>query len=360
MDENGGFLVWEENGSIKTGSEIKAIRLDSNLTKVSGISINKVVTGEQSKPQASFLTGGATIFVWQGNGLKTFDIYARILKENGTFLTSDLRVNTYTKDQQSSPVVSSLEDGGAMIAWQSSGQDGSLMGIYARKILATGKLAPKEFQVNQFTEFNQRTPSIATLSNGNVVIAWVSEQERFVDSIDIYARLFNSSGEALSGELLLNSANNLCANPSVAALVDGGFTIAWSEKDALNRSNNWDIVGRSFSASGIPVDGDFKINTIVYGDQYRPKIATVGNDCFVVWTSLGHDGSREGVYGRVLAGGKQPVGNDLLINNTTVSQQIHPAVSSSGSNRFLVTWSSFVATYGFDLFGRKFTLNQQP
>jgi hypothetical protein len=135
----------------------------------------------------------------------------------------------------------------------------------------------------------------------------------------------------------------------------------WSEKDSESRSNSWEILGRSFSADGTANGADFKINTNTYGDQYRPKIAAIGNDCVVVWTSLGQDGSWEGVFGRSLQGGTTPFGNEFRANNTTISKQIYPAIASNGANQFLVSWSSFVGGgTGFDLFSRKYILNQQP
>lgn len=367
LSPNGGYLVWEENGSVKTGSEIKASKLDSNLNRVSTILVNKVAKGDQRNPKVQLLTNDNAMFVWQGNGLSTSDIYARILKADGKFLTSDIRVNTYTKDQQSEPVLVRLGSGGALVVWQSYGQDGSMMGIYARTITDAGKLG-SEVQLNQTTDYNQRSPSVVTLKNGNLVVAWVSEFERFGTatdpyspmSLDVYARILDPAGNPISDEILLNAANNFCANPALAALANGGFTAVWSEKDLASRSNSWEIVGRSFADDGVAVGSDFKINTYTYGDQYRPKITAVGNDCVVVWTSLGQDGSREGVYGRILQAGTQPVGSEFRVNNTTVSQQIYPAIASNNSDRFLVSWSTFVAINGFDLFGRKYTLNQQP
>ena len=366
INQSGGYVVWEENGNLKTGTEISAARLDSNFNKTAVIKINKIPKGDQRNPQVRLLNNGDALFVWQGYGLGNADIYARLLKSDGTFGTSDIRVNSFIKDQQSRPVISALSDGGAIVAWQSLNQDGHMFGIYARKLSASGALVGNEFLVNQATRYNQRNPDVATLTNGNVIIVWVSEQERFLTttysagSVDVYARLFDASGNAVSSEILINSGNNFCANPSVAALANGGFTVVWSEKDALSSSNSWEILGRSFSTEGLATGGDFKINSTTYGDQYRPKISAVGNDCAVVWTSLAQDGDREGVYGRLLQGGAQLSGNEFRVNNTTVSRQILPAIASDGSGRFLVSWSSFVAVYGFDLFGRKFNLNQQP
>ncbi|MEO7676735.1 MAG: hypothetical protein ABIV39_08250 [Verrucomicrobiota bacterium] len=362
LNQDGGYVVWEGMSIGKTNG-IGAARLDASMQKVSIFPVSKITKGTQRTPQVKMLSNGNAIFVWSGNALKTPDIYARILKEPGVFLTSDLRLNTYLKDSQTAPVVTSLENGGAFVVWSSFQQDGSLWGIYARTISPDGKITGNEFGVNQTTQFNQRSPAIATLSNGNVVAIWISEQQRFaatlagVGSVDVYARIFNSIGSPLSGELLLNSGNNPCADPSISALPGGGFTVVWSEKDLANRSNNWEVVGRSFSESGTAVGGDFKINSYTYGDQFRPRIATTGNHCEVVWTSLGQDGSREGVFGRILQNGTVVSGDEFRVNTTTPSKQIHPAIASQG-DRVLVLWSSFIAVNGFDLFGQKNSVTQ--
>lgn len=396
LNQNGGYLIWEENGSKKTGLQIKAARLDAGFHGSTPFTVNKVTSKDQVNPQVQILTGGNVIFLWQSYGLKNADIYARIMREDGSFATRDIRVNSrvkpkgsYSDDQQSHPVVCALQDGSAFVAWQSFGQDGSMFGIYATRISPDGKVevmgepiapptkrkkkpfVPNEFQVNQRTQFNQRSPAVATLANGNVIVVWISELQRFgseilengvnnTPSVDVYARLFKPTGEALTGDLLLNSGNNVCGNPAVAPLASGGFTVVWSERDALSQSNSWDILGRSFSAEGVAAGADFKINTHTYGDQYVPEIAAVGDNCAVIWTSMGQDGSREGVFGRLLQSGTQPVGDEFQVNTTTISRQRYPVIASDGTGRVLVVWSGFVANTSFDLFSQQYNLTQQP
>ena len=108
-----------------------------------------------------------------------------------------------------SALLGRLPDGGVMAAWGSYGQDGSLWGVYARKLTATGAGATaQEFLVNQYTTGNQREPSVCALANGNVVFAWVSEGERFVASRDVYARVFTAAGVPVTGEFLVSTATN--------------------------------------------------------------------------------------------------------------------------------------------------------
>jgi hypothetical protein len=369
LSPSGGVMAWQDNVVDKHGLGIGGAMLSNNLTAGRIFCVNKTATGDQINPKVQLLANGNILFVWQSGVAGTPGIYARLatgttktkISYGTNFYTSDLRVNTYIKDQQIDPAVAALPDGSAIITWSSYGEDGSMWGVFARKLSAKGVASPaKEFQVNQYTAYNQRKPAVATLANGNYVIAWVSEQERFYNSVDIYARVFTAEGKPETDEIAVNSGTNYCDTPDVAALNDGGFTVVWAQKNLQVPTNGWDVWGRAFSPGpeGFQAVGlDFVINTYLYGDQYRPKIAAGPSGSLVVWTSLGQDGSKEGVFGRFLQGGTAPAGSEMLINTITANSQIYPAVAWNGVNYFLVVWSTFVGASGFDLHGQPFSLN---
>jgi hypothetical protein len=355
LSATGGILVWEDN-MIEGKGGVGGAELDANFNAQTTFRIPKAPFYDQIKPKVQLLRGGNTIFVWESKVAGTPDIYARFAKGTKFYSPLDIRVNTYIKDQQVDPAVAALADGGAIVVWSSYGQRGKMWGIYARKLTATGAGAtPKEFAVNQCAS-NQRSPAVAALANGNYVIAWVSEQERFTKSVDIYARIFSSAGIPRTDEFLVNSSTNVCANPALAPLGTGGFVVAWSQRDSVVYTNGWDVWGRAFKASGMPEVNEFRINTFLYGDQYCPKLAAGPNGVMAVWTSMGEDGDHEGVFGRYLLGGTQVSGPEFQVNTTTISRQMHPAVAWNG-NRFLVVWTSFSGTSGFDLFGQMYVLN---
>jgi hypothetical protein len=383
---NIGVVAWQDNVVDKNGSGIGGSLLSEGFGAGPIFGVNKTATGNQINPKVQLLANDYILYVWQSSVSGTPCIYARIAKPtvtttkttvtNGTrktvestsdsaygtnFGTIDLRVNAYIKDQQINPAVAALPGGDAIIAWQSYGQDGSMWGVYARKISPKGAFAPAmEFKVNQYTQYNQRNPAVATLANGNYVIAWVSEQERFYQSVDIYARVFTANGAPVTEEIPINSTSSICDSPDVAALNDGGFTVVWTQKGRSSPTNTWDIWGRAFNATGSPEVTDFQISTFVGVDKYRAKIAAGPSGSMVVWTALAEDGSREGVFGRFLQGGTAPAGNEMQVNTTWISQQLHPAVSWNGVNNFLVVWTSFAGATGFDLYGQAYSLNTSP
>lgn len=366
LSSTGGFISWQDSIIDKTGGGLGAAVLNPSFQASQTARINNTASGNHFRPKVQVLANDNALFVWDSTVTGLDNIYARFAKNTavkksspyGTnFYTGDVHVNTFVGGQHGEPVVAALPDGSAIVVWSSWGQDGSMYGVFARKLLATGAGATKaEFQVNQVTSYNQRSPAVAALANGNYVIAWVSEQERAANSADVYARIYTGAGVPLTDEIAINSGAFPCSSPAIAPLMDGGFTVVWAQKDTVIATNGWDIWGWPFSATGNPTATDFRINTYLYGDQYQPKVAAGPAGSLVVWTSLNQDGSREGVFGRFLAGGTQVSGDEIRVNTSTISQQMHPSVAWDGIGHFLVVWTSFTGQQGFDLYGQLYVL----
>jgi hypothetical protein len=140
----------------------------------------------------------------------------------------------------------------------------------------------------------------------------------------------------------------------VAAGSDGGFMLAWTARDMTNSENSLDVYARLFSGAGVG-GTTLRVNSHLYGDQYAPRLSSVGTDYLAVWTSLAQDGSREGVFGQFLNGSGGTVGGEFLVNTTTNGQQMQPAVASDGVAQFLVVWTSFTGfPNGFDLYAQRY------
>jgi len=372
---NAGYLVWQDNATDGDGLGIRAQRLDGNLNKIGApFRVNAIGTWDQERPQLAPLSNGGAVFVWQGGKQGFQKIYARFLPATGTnFATSDILVNTYTNNFQSHPCVTTLLDGSVVVIWASFGQDGYLQGIFGQRLSSTGAKVGGEFQVNQYPLNNQRTPSVAALAGGGFVAVWVSELQRGLSTVDIYARMFDNSGTAAGNEFPVNTVlTNICANPVVVGSPDGGFMVAWSQRDVVSgntsssqfsttivsnpSSNSWDVYGRVFSAAGVATTAPVRMNTLAYGDQYGPKISAFGKNYLATWLSLGRDGSMEGIYGQFLSGAAELAGVEFQVNIGNASRQIDQSVCSDGVNRFLVTWSSYATSGSFDLFARSYEL----
>lgn len=376
----GGYLVWQDNFIDGDGLGIGALKLGPSFNgEFSPVKINLTTAGNQENPDVSLLSDGGAAIVWQGDTGNTRAIYAQFMAPDGTLrFTSDLAVSSSAGGMKIQPKVAGLPGGGAVVTWGSFQQDDAanfdqvmarMQGVYARIIGPTGSFVTSEFQVNQTTRYNQRNPGVVSLSDGRLAFVWVTEAEQTIIGdglgvtsatapVHIFGRLFSATGSPLGNEFKINtSVTNICAQPSITARADGGFSVVWSERDLGNNDNSWDIEMRAYNADGTAIGGVQPVNSFLYGDQLSGAITSAGNEQLAVWTSLAQDGSFEGIYGQFFSGA-QKLGNEFRVNTTTVSRQMLPAVAGVGDVGFVATWSSFVGgDASMDLFAQRYLLS---
>ncbi len=367
---SGGYVVWQDSLTDGDGSGISAQRLNDNLSGLlAPFRVNQLGSGHQEAPQAAVLPNGGAVFVWQGGPLGFQKIYARFLNPDGTFATGDVLVGAETNQPSLTPAVAVLTSGEVVVVWSRMEADGHLQGICAQRLSGAGVLIGGEWIVNQGAPYNQSRPSAVALTGGGFVISWVSESVRGLDpnvtetfsdtyAVDILARRFDAAGVPLGNEFKVNTLTGNCDNPALAATANGEFTIVWEQRAVL-RTNSLDIFSRSYDAAGVAVAQPSMVNATTYGDQYAPRIAAHGGTHLVIWTSLGQDGSFEGIFGRALTETGTPTGGEFLVNTTTINRQFQPTIAADSAGRMLVVWSSFTgAAAGCDLYAQRFASAQ--
>jgi lipopolysaccharide export system protein LptA len=115
--------------------------------------------------------------------------------------------------------------------------------------------------------------------------------------------------------------------------------------------------------SAAPLAAEQPANTTTSGTQAAPAVATAPDGSHVVaWASDGQDGSGWGVYARVFNADGTARTGEILVNQTTDGDQLHPAVAVDGDGHFVVTWdgngtgdTSGVFARRFDAWGNSYT-----
>src|SRR5262245_26268273 len=82
----------------------------------------------------------------------------------------EFKVNRTSDSDQRNPVIASDFDGNFVVVWNSQGQDGSGLGVYAQKYLPDGTPYNSEIPVNSYTEGDQGAPSVAKTADGRFVV----------------------------------------------------------------------------------------------------------------------------------------------------------------------------------------------
>ncbi len=360
----GGFVVawmsYDQDGSL---SGIYGRLYGAGGEAAGGeFAVNATSAGDQLSPAAAGLEGGGFVLVWTSDGQdgSGYGVYGRLYDAGGEAAGGEFLVNATTADNQHEPAVAALAGGGFVVAWMSFDPDGGGYGIQGRRYEAGGAAAGSEFAVSAGSAGDRLFPSVAALTDGGFVVAWVSDGEDG-SGYGIYGRRYDAQGDAAGFEFPVNivTADNQHA-PSVAGLAGGGFVVAWMSYD--QDGSGYGIYGRLYDAAGVPAGGEFLVNASIAGDQISPAVAALAGGGFVVtWTSDGQDGSGYGVYARYYDADGDPAGGEMPVSSTTADNQQDTSVAALATGGFVVTWmSSGQDGSGFGIYGQAFGVAAPP
>jgi hypothetical protein len=91
--------------------------------------------------------------------------------------------------------------------------------------------------------------------------------------------MFEANGAAYGDTFRVNATVNLNqASPSLTALADGGFALAWTDASgASDDRSELAIRAQIFSAAGARVSGELLINTSFEGSQVSPVVTALAD-----------------------------------------------------------------------------------
>jgi hypothetical protein len=177
-DSSGGFVVaWQSLGQDGSGAGVFGRRYDSSGNALGAeFQVNEYTTIAQGYPMISHDSSGGFVVAWQSFYQESsyFGVFGRRFDSSGGPLGAEFQVNQYTTSSQRFPTISHDSSGGFVVAWHSNGQDGSSDGVFGRRFDSSGGPLGAEFQVNQYTTNNQRYPTISHDSSGGFVVSWHS------------------------------------------------------------------------------------------------------------------------------------------------------------------------------------------
>lgn len=372
LQRDGGWVVWQDAAIDGEGLGISAIRINETGAAVgTPRRVNQITQGDQENPSLILLPDGRSFCLWQGGPVGFQKIIGRFLSPDGSPLTPDIPISTGDGEHQLDPVAVLLQDGTFVVAWTSYRQEGSSSyDIYGRRVSATGELLGVESRLNATQGMNRRSPSLAPLPSGGFVAAWVTERQVGVRdntdvrgralagygaptfAVQVVSRSFSSDIEPLGVESPV-SESGLAANPVLCSLADGRVYAAWTRRSPGDRQARYDVYGRTLDAFGIAQNSERLINVQTLGDQYRPRLAVTSHGILAVWTSMGQDGSWEGVFGRWVDSAGEPSGDEMAINTQAGGGQILPAVATTADSGLIVAYSSNQPRTGYELYAQR-------
>jgi hypothetical protein len=271
---------------------------------------------------------------------------------------SEFQVNTYTTNQQYLPAVGMDANGNFVVTWYSA-EDGSLFGIFARRYNSSGVALGAPFQINTYTTESQRNPSIDLDPDGDFVIAWQSTGQDG-SANGVFARRFASTGAPLTGEIPVNSTTAEAQTaPAVAVEPDGDFVVAWHSN--LQDGDGSGVFARRFASSGSPLAGEFRANSFTPGGQrYASVDREPDGDFIVTWASDAQDGSGVGIFGQRFNSTGGALGPEFQVNTRFTNDQRYPSVRVDADGDFVVAWENELGPGDFEIRARRFNSSGTP
>jgi hypothetical protein len=357
VDGTGKFVaVWQSDGQDGSGFGVVGRRYDSAGLPLGGeFQVNTYTTGRQGYPDVAADGVGNFVVVWASDGQDGpggSGVFARRYDSAGLPLGGEFQVNTYTTRDQDEPAVAADATGDFVVVWRSfydffaPGQDGSDSGVFAQRYDSAGAVQGVEFQVNTYTTADQIQPAVALDAAGNALVVWASFGFGISDGQDgsdagIYGQRYDSAGAAQGGEFLVNTwTTSRQSAPSVAADASGNFVVAWSGRGATDPDLG--IFAKRYDGAGLPLGGEFQVNTYTTYTQLRPSVAADGAGGFVVvWDNI-RDLSEYtfDLFAQRYDSTALPLGGEFQMNTYTPLDQKTGAVAVDGTGNFLVVWGS--------------------
>ncbi|MCW2283671.1 ribosomal protein S11 [Rhodoblastus acidophilus] len=337
----GSVSVWRDmqNGS----SADQSIQL--RLYSPSGEPLTGEITAIASSgsvylPSVAALPNGGFIVTWEDwNGQ-----HARMFDATGAATTGVLDLAPYSSSI-ALPTVVGLAGGGFALAWsdqRTTGGDTSGSSMHMRCYDATGALVGAEQQINVATNRNQTDTCMAALTSGGFVVTWRDGGVGGGGS-QIKARIYNGSGQALSGEVALSDLSVSATAPSITALADGGFAAHWEE-------NAMEVVQR-FSSQGVAVGPKLTTAMQLYGagcvSAKTDIVALSGGGLAIAWVAnydIFNDGSGTSIAVQVFDSSGNTAG-PMRANIDSEGDQIQPVLTALDNGAFMVSWTD-MATGG--------------
>ena len=248
-------------------------------------------------------------------------------------ILNDFVLNTTSTDDHKSPATALLSDGRMVAVYTSA--DGF---IYAQFLSLTGTLtAEVPISLAAATGTGVSVPSVTALAEGGFAVAWGSDS-------DVKVGTYDASG-ANSAILTITGANR----PNITTLADGRLFVTeylQGSTELVYTIYNSDLTG--------PVSGSLATNAVVDATDKLSSATVLSDGRFVaVWQSSSALGEWD-VAGQVFNADGTKSGTEFVVNTTLTDYQTQARVVALSNGGYVVSWSSGATTTS-DVVARVFT-----
>ncbi len=311
MDVDGNFVVtWSSNLQDGNRYGVYFQRFD-RVGNALGMEtrVNDVTFGQQDLPSIGMADDGSFVISFSDLNVTTGDVFAQRYNSSGSALGSNFRVNSTTIDTQYYSSVDVDRDGDFVVVWEANGQDGGGWGIYGQRFNSSGLGQGSEFRVNTTTIGDQLGATVDMAADGSFVVAWDSVGQDG-SGIGVYAQRFDAAGIAQGAEIPVNTYTAGDQHvPAIDVAADGRFLISWQSTGQDGSVEG--TYAHEFDASGSTIGNEFLVNSTLKDNQHYSSVAYDGERAVVAWSGNG-TGDTLGVFSQQFS-----IDNRIVVTTTS-------------------------------------------
>ncbi len=337
-----------------------AIYLDSTISDEE--LVDTTITSRQTLGTTAALAGGGYITVW--NALEpsdpkrtNFNIFAQIYDENGNKIRGEFPINVNPEARQVSPQVTGLSDGGFVVVWTDWAQEGDgRSGVFGQRYDANGDKVDDEFHINTTIDGFQSVEDIKALSNGGFVVTW-SSTDQDGDGTGVYSQVYDASADKVGVETLVNTSTTGNQSQSqVTALDDGGFIVTWTSDISPDRHNrNSNVILQRFNALGEKVGAEVPVNTSATGLQGDSDITVLSDGSYVVvWRSIDQTNGIRSIFTQRYASDGTALGAETFLASSEAILNSSPEVTALSDGGYVIVWNTSSGPANLDVLAKRF------
>lgn len=332
------------NPTLATGEVLSGVHLGVKPTtpvneriEVSGVTQNLSASHLQVPTSAADAQGNFVQVRHWHNTESSYDVLARMYDSGGAPRGAEFTVNQFTAYDQLSPTVAMWPDGHFVVAWSSYAQDGSDKGVYARMFNADGTPMGDEIQVNTTTLYEQSHPTLAIHPDGRWMVVFYSGY----GTNSVLLQRFGNAGQRIGSETRVNPEGVPTGVWSYAFgqfNATGDFVVVYEDPDGSSNG----ITARRFDANGNPLWAPVRVNTVTAGDQYYPAVSLDSDgSCLVAWTDRSQ--ATSDIWVQLIHPSGWKLGAPILVNrDSTTGGQYAPIITRDATG-YLIRWNSDVS-----------------
>ena len=351
LSDGGYVIVWESlDQDAPSTWGIYGQRYDANGGRVGGeILINTTVAGSQNDPEVVGLTGGGFAVVWRGSASDGASHFLRgqVYDVNGASVGGEFVVEGSSGFDGRQPHLIALDTGGFAVAY--SGRQADFLGnVFLTTFGPTGGPALAEVPVSATANQGETEIDLDQLSNGNLVVTFRQSGVDF--TTDVFARIYSPALVPITGEFQVNtSLTSSQTDPRVAALTTGGFVVTWTTQDSDADGSSFAVMAQRFDASGNPVGEEFLVNEPSISAQYESDVIGLDGGAFAIIyrDDSGSDGSGSGVLVQFYNGDGGRVDDPISVSMTGNGTQSGGSLAVLAGGAVVTAWNEASQQNGF-------------